>query len=456
MPPYGVAYVASILKKTGVDSILHDDNLYRCNNYQLREIFRKYKGEVRAVGLTSVSTTLMQLSRVAKISKEELPDVPVMVGGPHARLLPDEIIGHPAVDIVFTGEAELPILEYASGKDPKQINGIFFKNNGNIVRNPQAICVKILDEVPFPDYDLFDISEYHSTRGIAKRHPVSYVITSRGCPYNCTFCSSKALNPAERKRVRFRSPENVLEEIEFLVKRHGVKELFFSDDMFTGNTSHLIGVCEGLIDRKFDLSWVCMTHVNNITEEKLRVMKRAGCHQICYGVESGDPQIQKIINKNLNLEKVRIVVRMTQDAGIEARCSFMFGNQYETPETMQRTIDYARSLRPDFASFNIATPYPGTYLRSWAIENGYLANPSYEALDSSTYPLVTPGLPAGTVEKYVNKAFRSFYYRPNYILGRLSRIRDVGELRRVAESAYYALKSVPSVVGGIRSSAKPQ
>ena len=447
MPPYGVAYVASILGKNGFKSILHDDNMHKYNDSDLRNVFRKYKGELRAVGLTSVTTTFNQISRVAQISKEELSDIPVIVGGPHARLLPDDIINIPAVDIVFTGESELSILEYANCRNLSQIKGIYYKDNGNVQRNPPAICIQNLDEVPFPDYDLFNISDYHSTKGIAKHHPVSYVITSRGCPYNCTFCSSRALNPFEGKRIRYRSPENVLEEIAFLVNHHGVKELFFSDDMFTGNTRHLFGVCEGLINRNLNLTWVCMTHVNNITEEKLKVMKRAGCHQICYGVESGDPVIQKIIYKNLDLERVKTVVRLTQKIGIDVRCSFMFGNQYETPETMQRTICFAKDLKPDFASFNIATPYPGTLFRSWAIENNYLTNRSYEALDSSAYTLITPDLPLGIVEKYVNKSFRSFYYSPDYIFRRLLKIRDTVELRRVAESAYYAFKSLPEVVG---------
>src|SRR3990172_1890649 len=402
MPPYGVAYMASMLRGIRVNSILHDDNRYIYDDSQLRIFFRKHKSKVRAVGLTSVSTTLNQLSRVAQISKEELRDVPIIVGGPHARLLPDDIISHPAVDIVFTGEAELSILDYASGKDLSKIRGIFFKDNGNIIRNPPADYIKNLDEVPFPAYDLFRIADYHSTKGIAKRHPVSYVITSRGCPNNCTFCSSKTLNPTEGKRVRFRSPENVLEEIEYLIKDHGMKELFFSDDMFTGNTRHLFGICEGLINRNLDLTWVCMTHVNNITEEKLILMKRAGCHQICYGVESGDPKIQKMINKNLDLDKVRIVVQMTQKVGLDVRCSFMFGNQYETPETMQRTIDFAKSLGPDFASLNIATPFPGTH----------------------------------------------------YILRRIVNIRDVAELRRVAKSAFYAIKSLPAVVSSLFNKGK--
>jgi len=452
MPPFGIAYVASILKTLGIKCVLHDDNLYEYSDAQLRDLFRRYKGEVRAVGLTSVSTTLNQLVRVARISKEVLPNVRVIVGGPHARLIPEEIIQHPEVDVVFTSEAELAILDYAKGRELSKIAGIMYRENGEIVENPvtSTSFFHNLDDIPFPDYSLFNVAYYHTTKGIAKRHPSSYIITSRGCPYKCTFCSSKSLNPTDRKIVRFRSPENVLGEIEMLVKGYGVRELFISDDMFTGNARHLFGICEGLIKLKLDVIWVCMTHVNNISQEKLRVMKKARCHQVCFGVESGDREIQKAIQKNLNFQRVKEAVRMTQREGIDARCSFMFGNQYETPETMQRTIDFAKSLAPDFASFNIATPYPGTYFRDWAIENGYLANESNEALDSTTYTLVTPSLPPGTVEKYCNKAFRSFYYSPGYILRRLRHIRDVRDVVRYVKSAFYAFKAAPSILRTMR------
>ena len=443
MPPFGVSYIASMLKTIGTKSLLHDDNLDEYSDTQLRDLFRRHKGELQAVGLTSVSTTLVQLGRVARLAKDELPDTPVLVGGPHARLLPDDILAVPEVDVVFCGEAEIPILEYARGTPLDQIGGIAFRRDGRLRHTGPGKYVQNLDEIPFPAYDLFPIAAYNTTRGIAKRHPASYIITSRGCPFNCTFCSSKALNPAENKRVRFRSPENVVAEIEFIAKGHGVRELFFSDDMFTGRTSHLVGVCEALIKKRLDLIWVCQTHVNCIDEEKLAIMKRAGCHQVCFGIESGDPEIQKLVNKNLDFDRVRAVVAMTKKAGIDVRCSFMFGNQYETPETMQRTIDFARELAPDFASFNIATPYPGTYLRSWAIENGYLANPSYEALDSTSYTLVTKTLPPGTVEQYSYHAFRSFYYSPRYVARRLLKIRDLEEALRVAKSAFYAARSLP-------------
>ena len=448
-PPFGIAYIAAVLKTIGISSVLHDDNLHEYSEQQLRELLRKYKGVIQAVGLTSVSTTLSQLSRVSRIAKEELPDTPVIVGGPHARLLPDDIISLPTVDVVFTSEAEMSIADYAKGKELSEIGGVCFKKDNDIVRNPFGNIVSNIDDIPFPAYDLFNIADYHTTKGIAKRHPASYIITSRGCPYDCTFCSSKALNQTSGKKIRFRSPENVVEEIEWLFKSHGVRELFFSDDMFTGNMRHLAGICEGLIKRNLDVIWVCMTHVNNINAEKLKLMKRAGCHQVCFGVESGDPYIQKVTNKNLDLEKVRAVVRMTQEIGIDVRCSFMFGNQYETPDTMQHTIDFALSLKPEFASFNIATPFPGTYLRSWAIENGYLADSSYESLDSTKYTIVTDDLPPGTVERYCNKAIKSFYYNPRYILRRIRKIRNMDEMVRVAKSAFYACKTLPVFVRSI-------
>lgn len=174
-------------------------------------------------------------------------------------------------------------------------------------------------------------------------------------------------------------------------------------------------------------------------------MKKAGCHQVCFGIESGDPEIQKEINKNLDFERVKEVVQMTQSTGLDARCSFMFGNQHETPETMQRTIDLAKRLKPDFTSFNIATPFPGTSFRRWAIENGYLVDDRWEALDSAAYTLVTPHLPPGTVEKYVDQAFKSFYYRPGYVFRRLRHIRSREDVVRCVKSAFYAISSIPTV-----------
>ncbi len=449
MPPFGVAYVASTLSANGIKSVLHDDNLHEYDDRQLRDLLGSYNGEIQAVGLTSVSTTLTQIPRIARISKEILPNTPIIVGGPHARLLPEDIINCQEVDVVFTSEAELAIVDYARGKDLSQIEGVMYRKDGHVVENPVTSVIENLDELPFPDYSLFNIADYHSTKGIAKRHPNSYIINSRGCPYRCTFCSSKSLNPTREKKVRFRSPENSVAEIEMLVKKYGVKELFFSDEMFTGNEELVFGICEGIIQLNLDVIWVCQTHVNNITREKLRMMKKAGCHQICFGVESGDPGIQKAIRKNLNLQRVKETVRMTQSEGIDARASFMFGNQYETTETMQRTIDFARKLSPDFASFNIATPYPGTYFREWALENGYLVNDKYEALDSTTYTLVTPDLPPGTVEKYCNKAFRSFYYHPRYVVRRLQHIRDMGDFIRFVKSIYYAFKLIPHALRGL-------
>lgn len=441
MPPFGIAYIASMLKPLNIKCNLHDDNLLEYTDAQLKELFLGKKDEIEVVGLTSISVTFNQLKRVAKISKEALPNIPIIVGGPHARLLPEEIINVPEIDIVFTSEAEKSIVDFAKGIDKAQIPDIIYKENGIIKKSNRNDYFENLDEIPFPDYGLFNISDYHATKGLAKRHPTSYIITSRGCPYHCTFCSSRDLNPTHKKTVRYRSPENVLEEINLLVKKHGVREIFFSDDLFTANNAHLMNICEGMIRAKLDLIWVCMGHVNTVNPEKLKIMKKAGCHNICYGVESGDPVIQKTINKNLDFQKVKEVVKMTQKAGIAARCSYMFGNHTETPATMQRTIDLAIKLKSDYASFNIATPYPGTYLRQWAVENKYLVDDSYESLDSSVYTIVTPELPAGTVEQYCNKAFKKFYFRLGYILQRLMNIRTKDDILLYLKSIFYAIRS---------------
>ncbi len=446
MPPFGVAYIAAVLHTIGVESFLFDDNLHGLNDQQLRELLKKHKEKIQVIGLTSITTTFEQIKRVSRIAKEEMPDIPVIVGGPHARLLPDDIINIPTVDVVFTSEAELAMIDYAKGKPLSEIGNVVFKKDGQIIKNQTGMVIENLDEIPFPAYDLFRISDYHATRVTTKRHPNSYVITSRGCPYDCTFCSSKALNPTQGKKIRFRSPGNVLEEIEFIVRDYGVKEIFFSDEMFTCSKSHLIGICEGLIKKRLNLIWMCQTRAEHVNKEMITIMKKAGCHQICFGVESGDPYIRKVINKELDVEKVKVAIKLNREVGIESRCSFMFGNQFETPQTMQKTIDLALALRPDFASFNIATPYPGTELRAWAVKNGYLVNSEYKALDSTAYVMKTPDLPPGTVEYYTNKAFREFYYNPGYLLRRIININGLDELVRLLKSISFASKSFPKMI----------
>jgi radical SAM superfamily enzyme YgiQ (UPF0313 family) len=297
--------------------------------------------------------------------------------------------------------------------------------------------VEDLDSLPFPAYHLFPMEHYRPALGLYRRLPAVGMITSRGCPYECTFCATQG---QWGRRTRLRSAENIVEEIRMLQTDFGIREVFFYDDTFTVSKERVQNICEQLLKGGIDLSWTCMSRVNTIDMELLRLMKRAGCHHILYGIESGDNTILDNIKKRIDLEQAYSAVAMTQKAGIAARASFMFGNQGETEETMQRTLDYAIKLDPDFAFFNVATPYPGTAMYDWALENGYLKTHEWDLYDASHSVVELPTVTAEAVERFQKHAMRRFYLRPGYLSRRLIRIRSW-------EEAKVAAKAFAAVVG---------
>jgi radical SAM superfamily enzyme YgiQ (UPF0313 family) len=210
--------------------------------------------------------------------------------------------------------------------------------------------------------------------------------------------------------------------------------------MFTARRALVSAFCERIINEGIDLTWVCMSRVDAIDEDILRLMKAAGCHQICFGVESADEQILKNIKKKISLEQVEKAVALTKKVGIDVRTSFMLGNPGETEETLRKTIDFAIKLNPTIASFNITTPYPGTELRSWAKENGYLKTEDYSVLESSQCILELPTISSEEINLYAQIALKKFYYRPGYILSRIFRIRSLDELKVVIISGITAFR----------------
>jgi anaerobic magnesium-protoporphyrin IX monomethyl ester cyclase len=199
-------------------------------------------------------------------------------------------------------------------------------------------------------------------------------------------------------------------------------------------------LCEYILKERIDISWVCMSRVDAIDKDILGIMKAAGCHQICFGVESGDEQILENIEKKISLEKVEKAVALTKKAGIDVRASFMLGNPGETENTLKKTIAFAIKLEPNIASFNITTPYPGTKLHSWAKENGYLKTDEYNLLESSKCVMDLPTINSEMVNLYMKIALKKFYYRPAYIFRRILKARNKDDIKVVFRSGIIAFK----------------
>lgn len=423
MPSHGIAYIAAFLEARGVNVRILDCNAERVPLDRLAEKLKTYD-QPSYIGITATTSLITNALEAARICKDTFTDSKVVIGGVHPTILPAEVLGNDSVDFVVRGEGEVTTAELVEGKAPKDIPGLSYKEDGKIVHNGERGLIDDLDGLHMPAYHLLPMERYFPALGTYKRLPAMSVFATRGCPGRCTFCYCTFGG-----KLRKRSARNIAEEIKYLVKNHGVKEILFYDDTFTVFKENVKELCSILISEKVDISWVCYARVDYIGEELLRLMKEAGCHQICYGIESASEEILKNINKRISLEEVRKAVRLTKEAGIEARGTFMFGNPGETEETMKKTIDFAIELGLDLAIFNITTPYPGTAMYKWAKESGCLVTEDWTKYDLSTVVMHLPTVTPEKIEEFYKIAYRRFYLRPSYIIRKILSIRSFAELR---------------------------
>ena len=227
-------------------------------------------------------------------------------------------------------------------------------------------------------------------------------------------------------------------EILHLKDVYGIKEISFYDDTFTAVKPNLIKFCELLISRDIDITWSCFSRTNLVNANLLKLMKKAGCHQICYGIESGDEVILKTIQKNVSLDTAKEAITLTKKAGIEARSTFMIGNPGETAQTLEKTFRFAVNIDPDIALFNITTPFPGTAMFEWASRNGYIKTYDWADYDLSKPVMEIPGLPATEIVRYYKMFNRNFYLRPWYIIRRAFKMTSPARIK----AGFLALRAI--------------
>jgi radical SAM superfamily enzyme YgiQ (UPF0313 family) len=251
------------------------------------------------------------------------------------------------------------------------------------------------------------------------------MITSRGCPFRCGFCFKRETD----KVLRLRDPIKVVDEMEDVVKQYKVKEIMFYDDTFTWNKNHVIGICNEILKRNIKVKWEAPTRVDAIDESLLELMKRTGCIRLRYGVESGDPAILKLMNKNINIEMVKKAVRMTKKAGLEVFAYFIIGYANETSQTIRKTINLAKELNCDLVMFTVATPCPQTPFYDMAFQKNII---DYDYWQQFTLGKIDRRFPyfVADADKWIKMAYREFYFRPIYILRQLFKIRSWDDIRK--------------------------
>jgi len=298
--------------------------------------------------------------------------------------------------------------------DKINVKGLSMLENDQYWEHPEVDEIKDLDSLPFPSYHLLPMHRYHPPLGGALREPSISIFSSRGCPGRCTYCHSSL-----SKHMRYRSPQNIVDEIALLQQRFGIKEIGFYDDTFASDPARVRTFCSLLEKNRINVTWTCMSRINYADPETLKVMAKVGCHMICYGVESANLDVLRNIRKGINLNQVRPVVEMTQKAGIRTRLSFMYGNPGETPETMKQTLEFAMSAKPDLVQFNITTPYPGTEMFKWADTHGYLTTKDWAQYDFYNVIMKLPTVTAQQIHDFYCYSYKKFYQNPAFLLRQL-------------------------------------
>ncbi len=433
IPPLGLAYVASFLEKNGFNVKIIDCSLGKSYEELIR-ILKRENPDV--IGITSTTPVYESALKVAKDIKKELPETIVVIGGSHVTALPEEVMKTGLFDFGVLGEGELTMLELCEelkktdGKNVKKVKGIVYRKENKIYFTGKREFIRNLDDIPFPAWHLLPkLSEYSPTPASYKKLPQGIIMTTRGCPFRCRFCDNAVFGCSYRER----SPENVLDEIDLLVEKFGIKDLKFFDDTLTLNRKRVYKICDGMKERGYDFQWSCLSRVDKVSEEMLRKIKDSGCWQILFGIESGDPRVLKSLNKGITIEQSMAAVKYAKSVGLSIRCDFLLGTPAETSESMKKTLEFAKKLNPDFAHFNKFTPFPGTEFYKMLTKEGYKFDFSKNCsqLDHTIVMYTPKGIDKEEFSKFIDYAHKQFYLRPSYILRSLLKIKSIDDLRRM-------------------------
>ncbi len=314
-------------------------------------------------------------------------------------------------------------------KKKRSFKSLVYRKGKKIISPEKNIKKENIFSVPLPRLDLFPLDRYHCP--VVKTFPFATVIVSLNCPYHCHFCTYGNLD------FKLRKTDNVIEELDY-IKSLNIKEVRFKDNTFGASKTQVVKLCEEMIKRKFNFKWSCSSRVDILDEKLLRLMKKSGCHTIQFGVESGSQEILDRYNKGFVLEQVKRTFFLCKKIGIRTMGHFIIGLPGENEKTVLKTINFAKRLNCDFAAFNIASPRIGSNLRGEAEKKGWLTSRKLFRTDSSlTYPAIkTKSLSQKELWKLRNKAIRSFYFRPSYILKKMFCLGSFNELKTLIRQAF--------------------
>lgn len=428
-PNLGLGYLAASLRNNGFEVEIWDGVKKEMTKKKLED--RLNNIDYQVAGFQVYTRSVKEVQQGLEMVKSINPKVVTIIGGPHSSGDPEGSMTHLKADYAFRGEAEIgliQLLKKISGEENSRfedINNLIWKNNGKVVCNPLK-PIEDLDVVGMPAWDMINPNDYpYAPIGaFSKKFPLTSISSTRGCPYRCTFCAN---NTIMGRKVRARSAEMVLKEMELLHDKYGIREFQIIDDNFTSKKALTLGVCNGILERGWDisLSFPNGVRLSTLDEEILHLLEKAGCYSLGLGIESGSPRTLKNMRKAQSIEeikeKVELIHRVTK---IRTTGFFIIGYPTEEKEDIMQTIRMSKELPIDRAQFTICLPVPGSEMTDQMIKAGKLKDVDFSDISFQNIVHVPDNMTMKELRKYRTKAYMEFYLRPRIILGLLSEIQS--------------------------------
>ncbi len=413
-PPLGLMYIASYMKATRGDEVrIFDIRFYKEPLKEIYRIISEFEPDI--VGISALTLEAPALYQIARFVKTVI-DVLVIAGGPHATSIPEEVLKNKDIDIVIIGEGEITFKELIDNLDKgegiERVHGIGYRRDNDIILTHQRNFIEHLDIIPFPSWDLIELEKYAETASmsIIGYGPYMVLLTSRGCPFHCTYCHN-----IMGKTFRARSVENVLDEIRILIEQHHINDFEIIDDISNFDRERFKQIMRGIIDKgwKVTLSFPNGVRTDLLDEESVHLMRQAGTAEVSIAIETATPRLQKMVKKNLNLERVKHIIDVCVNEGMYVRGFFMLGFPTETEAEVKATINFACKSRMHGALFFLVNPFGGTELSKQVEQTGKM--PSHlkpEDFDYHAMPFNASNVPDKRLHRLYTTAWMRFYFNP--------------------------------------------
>jgi radical SAM superfamily enzyme YgiQ (UPF0313 family) len=433
-PNLGLGYLAASLLNNGFEVEIWDGVKKDMSKKKLEE--RLNVRDYQVAGFQAYTRSVREVQQGLEKVKSINPDVITVIGGPHPSGDPDGSMNYLKTDYAFRGEAEIGLVQLLKKLDGSEdrkfedINNLIWRDNGTVVRNPLQ-PIEDLDVVGMPAWEMINPNDYpYAPIGaFSKKFPLTSISSTRGCPYRCTFCAN---NTIMGRKVRARSADIVLKEMELLHDKYGIREFQIIDDNFTSKKELTLGVCQGILDRSWDiiLSFPNGGRLSTLDEDILHLLERAGCYSLGLGIESGSPSTLKNMKKAQSVDEIKkqvnLIHRVTK---IRTTGFFIIGYPTETKEDVMQTIELSKELPIDRAQFTICLPVPGSEMTEQMIKEGKLQDVDFSDISFQNIVHVPEDMTLKELKKYRTKAYMEFYLRLRIILGLLSEIQSLEHVK---------------------------